>query len=143
MGDFNRRVGDPRLVDEAGCAYEYDDVKDMVVNSHGKNLVNICQNNDLVIVNNLLHGSEHFKGNLSFRRRVTWLSKIDLCLCKLTCLDKISRELHVHQNVRGSAHAPISITLDIDKGKMVSSKELMERAATLGQSYQPQTPDCL
>ena len=139
VGDFNGRVGQPRLVDEAGCVYQYDGVKDMVVNSHGKTLVNICQNNDLVIVNNLLYGSEHFNGNLSFKRRDTWLSEIDLCLCKVSCLDKI-RELHVHQNVRGSDHAPISIALDINKGKVISAKELVERAATLGQSYQPQTP---
>ena len=90
-------------------------------------------------MNHLLYGSEHFNGNLSFKRRHTWLSEIDLCLCKLTCLNKI-RELHVHQDVRGSDRVPISITMDINRGKVILAKELVERTATLGQSYQPQTP---
>ena len=54
MGDFNARVGQPYIVDEAGKAYKYVGFKDTVVNSHGKTLVNICQNNNLVVVNNLI-----------------------------------------------------------------------------------------
>lgn len=51
MDGFNGRVSQPHFVDEAGCTYQYGGVKDMVVNIHGKTLVNVCQNNDLVIVN--------------------------------------------------------------------------------------------
>lgn len=98
--------------------------------------------NYLVIVNNLLYGREHFNGNLSFKRRDTWLSEIDLCLCKVTCLDKI-RDFHVHENVRGVDRAPTSITLDIKQGKVISTNNLEERANALGQSYQPKAPACI
>ena len=42
--------------------------------------------------------------------------------------------MKVHQEVHGSDHAPLSITLDMNKRSVVPTKDLVERAAVLGQT---------
>lgn len=60
MGDFNVQ---PHITDEDERVYQYNRVRDMVVNSYGRTLVNVWQNNSLLIKNNLSYGSASFKGN--------------------------------------------------------------------------------
>ena len=139
MGDFNARVGAPHIISEEGQAYQYDGISDVTVNNHGRSIVNICNNNNMVIVNNLKCYNKHYKGNLTFKRRDIRLSEIDLCLAKGHCLSMI-KDFKVHQNVGGSDHAPISITLTLNAANVVSSKELIQRAAALGQSQYNQPP---
>ena len=69
MGDFNARVGVPFLYNDHGQYYGYINVKDEVVNTHGRMLLNICQNNTMVIANHLSHGGRQLAGDLSFRKR--------------------------------------------------------------------------
>ena len=139
MGDFNARVGEPNIVGEDDQVCKYEGVRDITVNSHGRTLLNMCHNNDMIIVNNLTHNGVHYNGNLSFKRRDTWLSEIDLCLSSFGCLNMV-KNLHVHQDVRGSDHAPLSITLSIDTVSALSAKELLQRSAGLCQSHHIQAP---
>lgn len=41
LGDLNIRVGAPRITDEDGSYYVYNDVKDATVNSHGRVLLSM------------------------------------------------------------------------------------------------------
>ena len=60
-----------------------DIVSDIVVNEHGKTLMNVCNNNALVVANHL-HHRERQLGDLSFMKRHNWISEIDLCIVKET-----------------------------------------------------------
>ena len=53
LGDLNGRVGTPALPDAAGEMYRYQGTKDEVTNSHGRDVINLCKNNDMTIMNHL------------------------------------------------------------------------------------------
>ena len=79
LGDFNGRVGTPHIVKENGETYQYNSVNDVSVNNHGRAIVNMCNNNDMVIVNNLKYDDKQYNGQLTFKRRDKWLSEILIC----------------------------------------------------------------
>ena len=135
MGDFNARVGTPIITDASGNSYQYRGVKDDYINSHGRTLVNVCNNNSMVIANHLCYNGRNLGGELSFKRRSTWISEIDLCLVKDRCIDLI-RNISVHQDIVGSDHAPLTVTLATDSLTTSSPAELLQRAAALGQMYE-------
>ena len=135
IGDFNARVGTPRITDTSGNTYEYRGVKDDSINSHGRTLVNLCNNNSMVIANHICHNGRNFGGELSFKRRSTWISEIDLCLVKGECIDLI-KDINVHQDIPGSDHAPLTVTLATDSLPTLSPAELLQRASALGQRYE-------
>ena len=130
LGDFNGRVGTPLVRNEEGQIYQYSGGLDAVTNNNGRALMNICNNNDMVIVNNLLLGDKHFKGNLTYRQGRRWVSEIDLCLSKKSCLSSIY-DLQVHQTVNGSDHAPISISLRIKSSNTVAIRDLVSRSIAI------------
>ena len=132
VGDFNGRVGMPNMLNEEGQMYQYSGGMDNIVNSHGKTLRNICNNNDMVLVNNLHFQGQHFLGNLTYRQGGRWVSEIDLCLSKRDSLSLL-HELKIHQNVRGSDHAPISVTLRLKHSNTIAIRDLLNRAVTINQ----------
>lgn len=90
--------------------YHFEGDRDATVNSHGRAIENIRNNNDMVIVNNLNYNGKVYDGNLTFKERNKWLSEIDLCIAKRQCLSMI-QDTRVHQEVIGSDHDPLSIRL--------------------------------
>ena len=83
-------------------------------------------------------------GDLSFKRRDTWISEIDLCLAKGKCVDMITN-VNVDHDVRGSDHAPLCVTVSIAVQETASPAELLRRASLLGQCHyttktQPRIP---
>lgn len=113
MGAFNSRVGTPRIKDKIDNIYSYRDVSDIVVNEHGKPLVNVCINNALVVANHLHHRGIQLGGGMSFKRHHIWISDIDLCIVKDSCIDLL-QEVYVNQEIPGSGHAPLCATLSTD-----------------------------
>lgn len=93
MGDFNSRVGTPGIKDKNDNMYNYRDVSDIVVNEHGKILMNVFSNNALVVANHLHHRGRQLGGDLSFKMRHTWISEIDLCIVKDDCIDLLQEVL--------------------------------------------------
>ena len=98
LGDCNARVGSPNLLDNNDTPYQYQDVKGDVLNEHGRTLMNICNDNDMVVVNHLCRQGRLFWGGLSFRRRDVCSSEMDLCIEKGTCVDNIT-DVHVDHDV--------------------------------------------
>ena len=135
MGDFNARVGVPYITNDNGYKYEYEDVRDYVINGHGRTLLNICNNNELVIANHLKYDRKKFGGNLSYKQKNNWISEIDLCVVKANCR-KMIKDVEVVQDIRGSDHAPLCVTLNVENRLMITDKELTTRASELGKSYQ-------
>ena len=102
FGDFNARVGIPRIkVGEVNM--EYYNVKDMSVNSHGRVIQNICNENEMVIANHLKYDNAVFGGDLSYRSGDRWMSELDLCMLKVGCIPLI-KNVSVNQTVSGSDH---------------------------------------
>ena len=66
LGDFNARVG-VASIEVGGVNMQYSNVKDMTVNGHGRVIQNICNKNEMVIVNHLKTNGVVFEGDLSFR----------------------------------------------------------------------------
>lgn len=56
---------------EHEMALEYINVRDEMVNPHGRDLLNICNGNNMVVANHLRCGDKTLGGNLSFRRENT------------------------------------------------------------------------
>ena len=134
MGDFNSRVGTPRIKDKNDNMYAYRDVSDIFVNEHGKTLMNVCNNNSLVVANHLYHTGRQLGGNLSFKRRHNWISEIDLCIVRNDCIDLL-QEVYVNQEIPGSDHAPLCVKLRTDTKEAPSPHVLLQRASSLGQHY--------
>ena len=79
----------------------------------------------MVIANHLLHNDTQLGGNLSFRRGNTWISEIDTCLAKQGCIGQVL-ELETHQDIRGSDHAPLSVTVAIHTAIVTNTDMLIK-----------------
>ena len=133
LGDFNSRPGNPTIPKKRGGHYEYANIRDNTINAQGRNLINLCRDRSLVIANHLKHNSKCFGGNLSYRKGDNWISEIDLCLIHENVLP-ILNEVEVKQEIKGSDHAPLCISLNATNFDLLYPL-LVERAKYLGQSY--------
>ena len=84
MGDLNSRVGVPvdLCFDEEKLTYN--GCEDITVNGNGRNILQLCGDTKLAVVNNLKYGEKHFKSQLSFRKKSRWISEPDLLLTSKT-----------------------------------------------------------
>ena len=132
LGDLNARVAVPALVDPEGMAYVYTGVADQTLNARGRSILNVCANNDMVVANHLNYMNKQLGGNLSYKQRQLWISELDLCLAKQTCIDQIAK-VDIRQDIKGSDHAPLCVTLAIPSATITNIESLMKRSAVLGQ----------
>ena len=92
MGDFNGRVGnlDDRYIDDTPLTQNIPTQKpdfdiptrkncDIIANSHGKKIIQLCQSMNLLIINGRTIGDAI--GNLTFMNASRGTSTIDYCLC--------------------------------------------------------------
>lgn len=93
----------------------------------------MCKEKSLVIANHLSYGNKSLGGNLSYRKGKKWISELDLCLIHEKSLPLI-KEVIVRQEVKGSDHAPLCVTMDIASSDLIAPS-LLDRAKNLGQSY--------
>lgn len=100
----------------------------------------MCNNNKMVVVNNLKCSDKQMSGNLTFKRKDDWISEIDLRVAKQNSLILI-KELAVKQEVCGSDDTPLCLILNMDRGACASVGELLARSAQLGNSCHQQ-PVC-
>lgn len=123
--------------------YRVEGGRDATVNSHGKAIENMCNNNGVVIVNNLNYNCKLYNGKFTFKKQNTWLSAIHLCIATPQFMSMI-QDFRVHQEVNVSDHAPLPITLTANSANIISPKQLIQRAAALGSSQHSQSPvqDC-
>lgn len=133
LGDFNSRVSIPDLLDVDGRQCEYRGVKDLVLNNNGKRLLDICRNDDLVVANHLRFEGKQFGGNMSYKQGMNWISELDLCLIKEKALPAL-QHLEINHDVQGSDHAPLSIVLEFNTLREISTDLILERAVNLGRS---------
>ena len=139
LGDFNARVGKPDMLNTQGEKLEYADICDMTQNAPGKSLINLCKEYSLVVANHVCYGNKNLGGNLSYRKGNNWISELDLCLVHERCLPLV-KELITRQEIRGSDHAPLCVTMDIKESDLIAPF-ILNRAKYLGQSYVTPQPN--
>ena len=134
LGDLNARVAVPNLTDSDNRPFVYTGVVDHVVNARGRSLLNLCSNNSMVIANHLMYSNRQLGGQLSFKRGQQWISELDLCLANHECIVQIA-EVSTRQDIVGSDHAPLCVTIDIPSASITNIDILRERAGMLGQTH--------
>ena len=136
FGDLNSRVGDPGLCLEGGNVFQYAECEDKIVNNNGNNILQLCKDEKLAVVNNMKYGEKIFKSNLSFRKRQQWISEPDLLIMSRKDLQLIDsfqmRQYFEGRNLR-SDHGIIEFKIDTTKCK-ISTELLKVRANNVGQS---------
>ena len=132
VGDMNARFGKnlhETMKVHPGLRYN---VIDDGVNSNGKTLLRICQNNDLLPVNNMCTPSGSWNSKLTFRKRNNWISEVDHCLIP-RCMTGTIRSFVVDDDLRlPSDHAPVTVSFDLSPMQLVENNELLERSSLLG-----------
>ena len=136
MGDLNSRVGVPTNLRTGSRTLAYQDCEDETLNTNGRRVLALCEDNKLVIINNLTYGNVHFKSSLSFRKKAEWISELDLLLCSDTCIEVVKsfKMIQYYENEHlCSDHAVIEFEVDLRKVR-ISTELLKERANNLGES---------
>lgn len=127
VGDMNARCGNnvQQLV-QRHSHLKYN-VLDDCVNDNGRQILQICEDNSLLVLNNLESERVKFTGGLSFRRKKKWISEIDLCILSQKLLD-YTKSLHVSHDVDfPSDHAPVTAEFHVTPD-LIHPRELCERA---------------
>lgn len=130
VGDMNTRCGDKvkELIEGSNDMY-YKPV-DETVNSNGKSIIQVCKDNNLLVVNNLHTASTSFPSSLTYRKKKKWISEVDYCLISARYI-RCVKNFEVNQNtVMPSDHAPVSIDLEFSE-EMIDAKILLQRAQDL------------
>ena len=134
FGDFNCRFGnDLSLLNNADKDLSYVPIDPIIrPNSNGAVLLPLLSRNELFVLNNLVYSGVHFKGKLTYREGIRWISELDLFIMSLDIVPAVVN-FSVDQNLEvPSDHAPVAITLDISSLCDVSSPALVSRASQLG-----------
>ena len=117
MGDLNSRVGSPADLQVENEKCVYNGVEDLTVNSNGKCMLQLCEDCNLVIINNLKYRERHFKSNLSFWKKKNWISEPDVFIASDSCVQHIS-SFNICQRYNGkllySDHALVELILKLD-----------------------------
>ena len=142
IGDLNSRIGNPTDACFDDNTLEYIGCNDFIVNENGKCLLDVCRETNTAVVNNLKYDDKHFKTELSFRRKDTWISEPDLLVTCMNGVELISSFSTVqYHNGRHlySDHALLDLELNLKKVK-VSTELLKIRASNLGASVYESIP---
>ena len=101
-------------------------------NSNGNKLLRICNDSNLLVVNNLQYGDTQIKGALTYREGSNWVSELDICIISRDCVAAVT-SLQVDQCLTiPSDHAPVTVSLDCGYLKATCSSDLMTRSHQLG-----------
>lgn len=118
-GDFNSRVGTNEDTEESECDIFDNRIqvlekanKDKTINKAGKQLIKVCKNNNLVILNGRLPGDT--MGEFTFLD-TKGCSTIDLGITDRDMLRQFKIDFKVEERSE-SAHMPIKITIEEDEG---------------------------
>ena len=137
IGDLNSRVGTLLNFRNGDNELKYVGCEDGVtINKNGRATTQLCQDNNLIVINNLLYGEKHFKSKLSFRKKTQWISEPDILLASDMCLDMIhSFEMvqYFENQHLYSDHALLEFQLDLTEVK-IPLDLLLNSACNLGKS---------
>ena len=112
LGDMNCRIGETTRLKDMFKDYgiTYADRMDNILNENGRKLLQLCCDTECVIVNNLIYEGKTFGGGLTFQRKSTWISEIDIAISTSTAIESIENfEINRSMDLP-SDHAPMEMT---------------------------------
>jgi len=132
VGDLNARLGSnvhDTVKDDPELHYN---VIDDSINTNGRTLSSICQNNKLVPINNLCTARVSWPSKLTYRKRGNWISEVDHCIVPKIMINAV-RSFRVNHDMKmPSDHAPITVSFDFSTLVAQDQSELLERSSLLG-----------
>ena len=118
-GDWNARTGNLNEIRSAGHFMESDFMKrynsEQIVNTYGRRLVELCKNNNMIIVNGRVTSEQGVIGNPFTCIKYNGVSTVDYAVvdyCALMCVESFS----VLNKSIDSDHCPLRYTLLLDRG---------------------------
>ena len=129
FGDFNAKIKN-RNVFMKDKAYLYTD-DNQPQNSYGDILQSIAEENDIIIVNGLIGENRKFDDSLTFKKKETWISRLDLMLCSYDIIPLIDTFKVIKEHHLPSDHAIISCSIKFTCN--VNIKKTLERAVWLNE----------
>ena len=137
LGDMNARFGKNvkdltvpfNASDKESVSYPViaDDIN--VPNDNAVFLSAVCNENSMLVVNNLKYQKKHFLGKRTFRRQGTWISEVDICMASRSMIKYIENFSVVQRVDLPSDHAPITLTV---ANTGVDLNNLLVRSSQLG-----------
>ena len=136
VGDLNSRVGIPPSRKIGGDEMSYVGCEDTAINNNGKEILQLCEDCDLAVINDLKYKDKHFKSRLSFRKKSNWISEPDRLIVSVNGLDMIHSfdMVQYYENKHlYSDHALLDFVIDM-KQVRISTELLLRSACNLGAS---------
>ncbi len=130
LGDLNARLADLSRFQNQKLGISYSENPDQTTNSHGREILSICNDFNLVPVNHMCIGGIQCEGGFTYRQKQNWISQIDWCICSQMCVQNIDSFCILNQVEFPSNHAPISVLLSHDQ---VAPEIILERAKLLNE----------
>ena len=132
IGDFNARIAHLQSLDDLDYQISYSKNCDTGNNQNGTDLVTLCLENDLKVLNHLKFNETVFKGAPTFRRKTTWISQIDWIAVSRGALNAISNFDILDDVTLPTDHAALSVTVTNNRPLY---DDLLERAIELGKEH--------
>ena len=129
VGDLNARCGS--TVQDLTSALPNSSYRpvDLSINNNGRDAKQLCIDNSLLILNNLVFDNKFYEGGMTFRRKKKWISELDLCILSPALLGYTER-LHVSNDTKNpSDHAPVSVEFKFTSD-LVSPHSILAKAET-------------
>lgn len=103
--DLNSRCATPA----SQYGYVYKENPDKVVNPYGKKLITLCKNNDLTLINGLIHMSNNYDSDFTYFRG-SLKSQNDWCITNQ--IDNL-KSFNILPKLKVSDHCPCAISIDL------------------------------
>ena len=134
LGDLNTRFGNSKgqFLNDKMSTWSYVPCKDKIGSPNANARIAISSLNTLVLVNDLNTGSVNFPSDLTFRQSQTWISELDCCFISPELVTGIIDFSVNHDLSLPSSHAPIAVTLDLQRLHEQPVSALLDRSAELG-----------
>ena len=136
LGDLNSRVGIPPTRKVGWDELSYTGCEDTAVNNNGKEILQLCEDCDLAIINDLKYKDKHFKSRLSFRKKSNWISEPDRLIVSVNGLDMIhsfAMVQYYENKYLYSDHALMDFVIDMRQVR-IPTELLLRSASNLGKS---------
>lgn len=137
MGDMNARFGASvrellSSVEVPNCdSVSYPVIPDNVhvPSENAFILSSICQETNMLVLNNIKLGGQHFLSSKTYRKGREWVSELDTCIMSPSVLSSVKQFSVLQRESLPSDHAPVALTMSLSTMDM---KSLCTRAHHLG-----------
>ena len=129
MGDFNARMDNLSVFNDPKQSISYTQNSDNGTNQNGKDLADLCVACQLKPINHMTYKGKMFDGNLTFKRRSTWISQLDWAITSQATVNVVDKFEILQLVPVPTDHAPLA--LQISHPSFCAS-ELLLKATQLG-----------